>query len=133
MKFVVVTVLDNPHHWETLVASLDERAWLSKCSGLALCYCAKWRTFHNRLNDVLHHPGVASAFGFNRHTAQNRASAFFTRLCNFGYVFSGSPVRQGLPFPEVLFEMCALIMPVCGIYDKTEWPTGANVTWYQDG
>ncbi len=133
---LLIYCADNPHHWETVVRSPDRRAWLSKCSGLVTCglYQTRWHGYMNALHRVMNQEGVGQAFGIGpARDRTNRRSAFFSRNCTCGYVFTGSAPRPGIPFPKVLLDICKLVMPIVGIYDEARWPTGANVTWYRDG
>jgi hypothetical protein len=57
-------------------------------------------------------------------------TAFFSDCC--GYAYTNQQVRPHR-IPRVLRDMMSKLMPVCGIYDTSRWPTGVNVNYYPDG
>ena len=82
--------------------------------------------------ELMSDPNVGRTFGF-RLTDNKRVTAFFARRCNCGYKYDKNSPDHGLPFPEVLWHIMKIIMPMCGLYHENCWPTGANVNYYKTG
>jgi len=55
---------------------------------------------------------------------------FLSNCC--GYENTGFAVRA-VPIPDVLDDIMAELMPVCGILEKSKWPNGINVNYYANG
>ena len=55
---------------------------------------------------------------------------FFSNCC--GYEYTGFAARA-VPIPDVLNYIMSDLMPVCGILEKSKWPTGINVNYYANG
>jgi alkylated DNA repair dioxygenase AlkB len=75
---------------------------------------------------------VARGFGFV--SEEVRTTAFFSRLCRCGYDYDkGRSVQPGLPFPPIILDILAYVMPICGVNDEALWPTACNANFYKDG
>ena len=110
----------SPRGWRVLVESPDRMATLTKSN--IFTEDSQVQVWADELKRLLVEK-VGSRFG-------GMTTCFFSDCC--GYEYTHKQVRP-TPFPRVLFDMLAKLMPACGIHSKDMWPNGVNVNYYPDG
>ena len=70
--------------------------------------------------------------GWGRVHSDVRAAVFFAN-CRCAYRFYRNVMFEGIPYPDIIWEILRHVMPLCNIHDTRYYPTAAHVNFYKNG
>ena len=117
------------------VNAMWHRIHSTRHSSISRCdfFCGNTNLLERWFNELmfqLKEPGRMRGFG--RVSSNKRAAVFFAN-CKCAYRFDRFVMFEGLPYPDIIWDILRHVMPICNINDPKFYPTAAHVNYYRDG